>query len=141
VTFERGFRRILVVLCLLAFGAGITVDAMFMKPHATVRVTLGNGHQYTVERHAPNADLLDHDPFSASYREMSGQTKGRRGRDSSSYYRMPTLLTRGLFADQNFDGGRTAYFTRAALALVVFIWAMFYSVQWIVHGFVKRDGD
>jgi hypothetical protein len=51
VTLERGFRRLAIVISVVVLGLGFTLDAMTMRPHATVQVTLKDGRKFTVQRH------------------------------------------------------------------------------------------
>jgi hypothetical protein len=77
MTLERGFRRIVIVLSIVVLGLGAGLDALSTLPHATVKVTLKDGREFTVERHTVKEYLTDREDLVRALEHGEGVYKGR----------------------------------------------------------------
>lgn len=127
MAFERGFRRIVIVLSGLLLAVGIGFDVMTLVPHTTVRVTLIDGRQETLEV----------------------QWVGDYPRDRKSLAR--ELSERPGFAVQANDikdvtllrGPEYWWWTdgvgmKIAAAVIGCLWVGFYLASWIARGFARH---
>ncbi len=124
---ERGFRRIVIALSGVLLAAGIGFDVMILVPHTTVRVTLTDGRQATLEVQWVRDYPTDRGSLA---RELSG----RPGFAVQANDIKDVAVLRGPEYWWWSDGVGT----KIAAGLIVFLWIGFYVVRWIARGFATR---
>lgn len=143
MALERGFRRIVVVLSILLLGLGVALDALFMEPHATVRVTLRDGRQTDLERRGPREYLTD---ITALYyaigdsraRESCRERPGQKVGGFTPLECPGDIVTAKVLRGPEYWWWTDSNVTKIAAGLVAFLWIVFYTVRWIVRGFARQ---
>jgi hypothetical protein len=125
----------------MLIAAGVGLDALFMNPHATVRVTLRDGSQRDLERHGPKGVLTD---IMFLYDAMADSRPGaescRERPDKRTQGITPLECPSDITAIKMLRGPSYWWWTdssltKVAVGLIALLWIVFYTVRWIVRGF------
>jgi hypothetical protein len=160
ISFERGFRRLVIVVSVAVLGLGVALDAMIMNPHATVQVTLSDGRRVTLERHGPKSYLLDRRSLAEGLiekrlRDMEQAPKFQalppdrqwRVREAAERFlrkevgelpSAPGIVNVEVLRGPEYWWWTDAVWSKIAAALVALLWACFYAVRWIARGFAPE---
>jgi hypothetical protein len=160
ISFERGFRRLVIVVSVAVLGLGVALDAMFMDPHATVQVTLSNGRRVTLERHGPKSYLLDRRSLAEDLiqkrlqrleqlpefqalppevqRQYRAEAERRWGKQVGKLPSAPGIVNVEVLRGPEYWWWTDAVWSKIAAALVALLWACFYAVRWIARGFAPE---
>ena len=128
MTVERGFRRIVIVLSLVLLAAGIAFDALILIPHTTVRVTLVDGRQTTLEVHWTG-------DYPTNPESLARELSERRGLGVQTKDIAQITVLRGPEYWWWTDGVGW----KVGAGLVGLLWVGFYTVRWVVRGFSPTE--
>ena len=154
MNIERGLRRIAIVLSFALLGIGAAFDALWMLPHATVRVTVKDGREFTVQRHTPAEFSTSRDSLTrvlisggGVYEGTSKEFLARTGAALNSQLPLTpppdywenvdasSLESVKIIRGPSYRWWSDADWTKGAFVLVILLWLLFYALRWIVRGF------
>ena len=142
MSLERGFRRILVALSVLILLAGITLDAVNIRPHATVQVTLKDGRKIDMQLHGSKEDLEEPNfLFFQLKRVLEGSgTKGQnQGATSDAVDVALDGFNVRVVHGPEYWWWTDSFWTPLALLPVLFSWIVFFVLRWIARGFSRQE--
>jgi hypothetical protein len=127
VALERGFRRVVIVLTCLLLVVGIAVDAFLIIPHTTVRITLNDGRQETIE-------VKWVGDYPTDRTSLAQELSERRGASIRASDIQDVKVLRGL----KYVWWSDYVGTTMGAGLIGILWLAFYAVRWIARGFARQ---
>jgi len=127
---ERGFRRIVIVLSVAILVIAIGMDVTMAVPDTTVLVTLKDGRQFVLERHAgPKVVTL---PVSVGY-----QLQVEHGvyPEALSSEIVSIIADMKILRGPSYNWRKISATTQIAVLLVMSLWLVFFVLRWIGRGF------
>jgi hypothetical protein len=127
VALERGFRRVVIVLTCFLLAVGIAIDAFLIIPHTTVRITLNDGRQETIEVKWVGDYPTDRTSLAQELSERHGASIG-----ASDIQDVKVLRGLKYVWWSDYVG------TSTTAGLIGVLWLSFYAVRWIARGFARQ---
>lgn len=149
MNFERGFRRLFIILSVAVLGASFALDAGTLWSHARIYATFDDGRTgifdswnladsppYEMVKHLVWESLKEAQPGDPLYESLKVVAPGD---PLNGALRLdPVIKTFRVVRGPAAWSWGDFFFTRIAGSAVVLLWAGFFAVRWIARGFTSQ---